>query len=291
MRRDNEPQAMPLDPRVERLIAWAGSHIPGANAALAALERETTAGGTLIAGGIAYRLFLWLLPFSLLVASVASFWDRSDPQGLDDSAQRFGLSSAAAASMRKVVEDGAHERWYFLVFGLGFALWFAIGVVRALRLANSIAWRVGRGKMRRPIVVGINFTLFMTASILFTGLAQWARQANEGAGLVVTLLLVFVYAGGALWALTRLPHGDAPWTALIPGAVLIALGVQGVHLFVVLYLGPKLGRSSELYGSLGTATVILLWLYVIARLFTISAFLNAELWDRRTSSSRPAEGS
>jgi membrane protein len=81
-----------------------------------------------------------------------------------------------------------------------------------------------------------------------------------------------------------------PWSALLPGAVLIALGVQGLHLFVALYLAPKLGRSSAIYGSLGAATVILLWLYIIARLFTLSAFLNAELWERRTSSSHPAGG-
>ena len=46
---------------------------------------------------------------------------------------------------------------------------------------------------------------------------------------------------------------------------------------------PRLGRSSELYGSLGAATVILLWLYIIARLITLSAFLNATLWERRTA--------
>ncbi len=80
-----------------------------------------------------------------------------------------------------------------------------------------------------------------------------------------------------------LPHRDAPWTALLPGAVLVAVGLEGLHLFGLLYLAPRLGRSSELYGSLGAATVILLWLYIIARLITASAFLNATLWERRQS--------
>jgi uncharacterized BrkB/YihY/UPF0761 family membrane protein len=63
--------------------------------------------------------------------------------------------------------------------------------------------------------------------------------------------------------------------------VLVGLGIQGLNLFTALYLAPKLGRSSQLYGSLGAATVILLWLYIIARLITLSAFPNATLWERR----------
>jgi len=43
-----------------------------------------------------------------------------------------------------------------------------------------------------------------------------------------------------------LPHGDVSWKALLPGAVLVAVGVQALHLFVELYLVPKIGRSSEL---------------------------------------------
>jgi uncharacterized BrkB/YihY/UPF0761 family membrane protein len=72
--------------------------------------------------------------------------------------------------------------------------------------------------------------------------------------------------------------------------VLVALGGQAIHLAVVLYLAPKLGRSSELYGALGAATVILLWLYLVARLLVAAAFLNAALWGSRNAatSGRPA---
>src|SRR5918995_3296733 len=113
-RREDEFEPMPLDPRVGRAVLWLRNHVPGAEPALIALERETTAGGTLIAGGLAYRLFLWLLPFSLVVAAIASFWELEDPEGLESSAEEFGLSASAARSMRQVIEDSAHGRWYFL---------------------------------------------------------------------------------------------------------------------------------------------------------------------------------
>lgn len=53
-----------------------------------------------------------------------------------------------------------------------------------------------------------------------------------------------------------------------------------MYVFVNVYLVPKLGRSIDTYGLLGAASVVLLWLYVIARLITLSAFVNAGLWQR-----------
>ena len=278
---DFEP--MPLGERAERALAWMQDHVPGTNPGLAALERESTAGGTLIAGGLAYRLFFWLVPFGLVIASIASFWERADPEGLESSAKRFGLGAAAAHTATEAVEEGAQGRWYYLIFGLVLLQWFAMGVVRAMRLAHAVAWRTGRVKLRHPIQAGILFTLLATAVIAVSSLAQLLRAEHVPAGIVLTFAVVLVYGAIALWMMVLLPHRDAPWRALLPGAVLVAVGLEGLHLFGVLYLAPRLGRSSELYGSLGAATVILLWLYIIARLITASAFLNATLWERKQS--------
>jgi uncharacterized BrkB/YihY/UPF0761 family membrane protein len=50
---------------------------------------------------------------------------------------------------------------------------------------------------------------------------------------------------------------------------------------VIFYFAPRLGRSEETYGAFGTAATMLVWLYVIGRLVTGAAFLNATLWKRR----------
>jgi uncharacterized BrkB/YihY/UPF0761 family membrane protein len=46
----------------------------------------------------------------------------------------------------------------------------------------------------------------------------------------------------------------------------------------VYYFAPKLTKAPALYGSLGTAATLLLWLFLIARIIVASAFLNAALW-------------
>jgi uncharacterized BrkB/YihY/UPF0761 family membrane protein len=265
----------------DRALSWAQQRVPGVPHALDALDRERVAGGTLLAGGLAYKLFFWLVPLALVVAAVLSFWEREDPQSLESAGREFGLGASAVRASMETIEQSAHGRWYFLVVGLGLLMWFSIGVVRALRISFAVAWGVRPERMRHPIVAGTIFTLLAVALIIVSGATQVAREQLGAEGLLLTIALVLVYSAVALWMMNLLPHADASLTALLPGAVLVAVGVQAMHLVVALYLGPKLGRSSELYGALGVATVILLWLYFTARLLTASAFLNAALWERR----------
>ena len=67
----------------------------------------------------------------------------------------------------------------------------------------------------------------------------------------------------------------------MPGPLLLSVGSQVVNVAVVFYFAPKLEGSSEFYGALGVAAVLLVWLYMVARLATGAAFLNATLWERR----------
>ena len=73
---------------------WASERVPGASLAATALERERLAAAGLLAGGLAYRLFFWLVPLGLVFASVLSFWVDEDRVGLQDAARDFGISGA-----------------------------------------------------------------------------------------------------------------------------------------------------------------------------------------------------
>ena len=83
---------------------------------------------------------------------------------------------------------------------------------------------------------------------------------------------------GASWLL---PHAaDAPWTAMIPGAVLFAVGIEAIHLFSVLWLSREITHASQTYGSLGVAVSLLGGLYLFGWLVVASAMLNASRWER-----------
>jgi uncharacterized BrkB/YihY/UPF0761 family membrane protein len=78
-----------------------------------------------------------------------------------------------------------------------------------------------------------------------------------------------------------LPNRATHPRELLPGAALVALGGALVQIAVVFYFAPRLGRSEETYGAFGAAATMLVWLYVLCRLITSAAFLNATLWSRR----------
>ena len=66
----------------------------------------------------------------------------------------------------------------------------------------------------------------------------------------------------------------------MPGAVLVAVGLEGLHLFTVYFLGPKLANATELYGVLGVVSTILFWLYITGRLVIGAATINASLYEQ-----------
>jgi membrane protein len=267
-----------------RASDWANEHVPGAELVGVALERERISAAGLLAGGLAYRLFFWLAPLGLLLASVLSFWVDADRVAAEDAARDFGMSGAAVQSAMEAISDQHHARWYFLAAGIVLVVWFGSGVVRALFVAHSVAWGLRPQRLRRPMVAGLAFTGILMLLIAVSTSTQLLREQFGYTGLGLTLALAAFYLGSLLWIMDKLPHRSRSWRDLLPGAVLVALGTQLIHLTVVLYLAPKIGRSSELYGTLGAATVILLWLYLLARLIVAAAFLNAALWERHHES-------
>jgi uncharacterized BrkB/YihY/UPF0761 family membrane protein len=90
----------------------------------------------------------------------------------------------------------------------------------------------------------------------------------------------FAFWLAASWLL---PHRADGLLDLVPGAALVAVGVQVLHLFTSLFLGPKLTSATALYGGIGIATTILFWLFIVGRLVIAAAILNAAVYDRRNA--------
>ena len=272
--------------RADELTVTARRRVPGADAGFVAFQRELAYGGGLLAGGLAYRLFLWLLPVGLLGAQLLGFWLDANDESVEDAAKEFGIGAAAIASAERAVEASQSNRILLVLTGLVFLAWFSLGFVRALQLAYSLAWGLPRQRLRKPLYAVVLFNgLVLALALAGAGLA-WLREELGLLGILGVLLTVAFQTGVGVLVMWLLPRRAERWQELVPGAALVAVGAQAISVAVVFYFAPKIGRSTELYGTLGTAAVLLVWLYVLARLITSGAFLNATLWERRYGSTQ-----
>jgi uncharacterized BrkB/YihY/UPF0761 family membrane protein len=115
--------------------------------------------------------------------------------------------------------------------------------------------------------------------VVLNSAVSWAHHTQK---IDRSLYLLIGLIAGGIWlaASSKLPPGDKPWMALLPGAALVALGVALLEVVSFYLLGPYLTHKSQIYGAIGIASMLLLWLYVLGRLMVAAAILNASRWEQ-----------
>ena len=210
--------------------------LPGASIVRSAFEQERDLGGGLIAGGVAFRVFLWLVPFGLVVAALLSFWSEHDPDGLEEASREFGVGAAAASAAAEALQNGDRSALIVLLFGLVLLAWFTLGALRALILAHALAWQLTPPRIRRPLTAIAAFNgLLVLHWLLAAGLAWLRDQVGVLAllSLAIGLALSTAIAAYAMWLL---PNRATHPRELLPGALLVAFGVQLIQVAVHLLL-------------------------------------------------------
>ncbi len=247
------------------------------------IERDSATGGGLLAGAIAFRLFLLVVPLVLLLYAGLGFLSAGSVSGARDAAQTVQFSQAVVETMQRVGTTAENGRWVTLAVGL-FALVLATRtLIRSLRIVHLLAWRLPRRKAPNAVLSTLVGIGVLAAVVAYSALSQWLRQFELIGGIGMSLLIGTGLGFSWFWVQQLLPRSDdAPWTALVPGAVLMGVGSQALHAFTVFYLADHLSRMSEYYGPLGVAMVMLLWLFILGRSVVLAAMLNATLWDRRS---------
>jgi len=249
-------------------------------------DRDKRAVGNVLAGAVAFRLFVYLLPLALAIITLLGIIAGIDPNQPKHLAQSAGLGRSVIDSVATATATSKKSVWVLLPLSL-YALYSGgTGLLKVLRAIHAVAWGEPVTKMRRGVRSAS--VLFATAAVLVAVLVllQWIRKQSGGLGLTTALLMTLLFAGAWLLASNALPHGDARWRALLPGAVLVGVGVEILHLVSTYYLGDKIASASAMYGSLGAAAAIIVYLYMIGRLLVASAMLNASVWERRQSHAR-----
>jgi uncharacterized BrkB/YihY/UPF0761 family membrane protein len=244
-------------------------------------ELDASVGGGILAGALAFRIFLFMVPFVYVVFTVLGAVSRALGQDPAQLARNVGITGILASTVVKVDEQAAWTQ-ATLAFGAVVAMLITAGsLMKALYVVHWLIWRVHRvmpaGLVPRLALIGVT----VAASAL--GIA--VNDLRESAGVTGAALAVLAVTGLSFavwwWVSWKLPHAPVPARALVPGAVLMAFGVDVLQLLTTYWIGHLVARKTSTYGAVGIALAVLLWVYVLGRIIVASAGLNAALWYRR----------
>ncbi len=238
-----------------------------------AAERNRRVAASVLAGGLAYRLFLWLLPLGLILGGALGLMDADSTE---EAIATGGVPAAVVDVIGDVARAAESDWWWLLGIGVPILLWAGYTGAKAVQLIHSLVWDEPLLRTN-PLKSSLFFTGVLCAFMAAAGITWWLRDESSLVGLLAAALATAPLAAFWLWASLRLPHRDAPWRALLPGAILVAIGFQVLHVLIVEFLVPKLEKSTTLYGSLGAMTTLLFFMYFVGRLVVTSPILNSSL--------------
>ena len=238
---------------------------------LRAVERNKRVAATVLAGGLAYKLFLWLLPFGLVVGGALGL---SNADSTEEAVEGGGLPGAVSNAIGDAARSADSESWWLFAVGVPLLLWAGFAGAKAVQLVHSLVWDEPPPRPK-PLLASLAFTGAVLAFGVAIALTWWVRE--DWPGLLAPVITVVPLAALWLFISLHLPHRDADWRALVPGALLVAVGFQVLHELIGHFLVPKLEKSTSLYGSLGATTTLLFFIYMVGILIVFAPVLNSSL--------------
>lgn len=290
---------MPLEVDVEptvagRIARWTErAHILGASVQAAraqhssidlgfiVVERDSAIGGGLLAGALAYRFFVLLLPSALLFVSGLGLYADTVNKSPSTVTKETGLHGLIASQVASTASSSA--RWVVFVVMVPVVVYALVKLHRAIAIVHGLVWYgSGRGVRVAPKGVALLGAALLVA-ISAAQIVGWVRRHDQFGG-IGALVVYLVVAGGAWLVVSKhLPHRDAGWAQLVPGALLVGVGLLLVNIFNVYVTTRLVENRADTYGALGIAAALLLSLVLVGRVIVLSAELNAALSDRRRS--------
>ena len=186
----------------------------------------------------------------------------------------------------------ANPSMKLLFFGLFFSLYFPMRATNALMRSVRIAYHLGPP---RGAVVQLIKTLVYTA-VLIAAVALTLTLMTVGDRVLLYAVEHFSlpYFWAALWARLRFPvagaagyfalfflyalaqDGRQPWRNIWPGTLTALAAWLALNWLYATYV-ENFADYSLLYGSIGTAIALLIWLYMSAVTLIMGAEFNAAL--------------
>jgi membrane protein len=273
-----------LEEKYSEIQTRRGESLP-IDVAFRVIEADRRYAGGLIASGMAFRVFVVLVPFAFVVVTafgyVAELVSSEDAQSV---ARDLGITGLVASAIDSSIGSSTWERLVTLVVALYAVLWATWTLIRAMETVFGLAWNQPAAtrltRSWRPLlwVVAILLALFLGGAAVSVLLDNVGLLLDIVIRVLLFVVLVALWITVS-WLLPRAP--ETTWRSLLPGAVFLAVGVLILQFLTVYFFSRYIEDKTETYGAIGASLAILFWAYLLGRLVVTSAFLNAERWRRK----------
>jgi uncharacterized BrkB/YihY/UPF0761 family membrane protein len=250
--------------------------------AFGSYERDTEVGGGILAGAVAFRVFLFIVPFVFFV--VVAFGLAADATGTTaaSAVDKAGIAGLLATTIKNVGDQSVWSRLTILVIS-GFALVLgARNLLKVMVVVHVLIWHVPRVRVRRQARLVALLIVSVLGALILAQLVSKLQDRSFPAWVFATSVFMLIPAG--LWLVASLkvfPHPlGVSWRDMLPGALLVGVGIEALHVFTVVYISHSFERKSETYGAIGGSLSLLLWAYVVGRILAASPVINAVVWRR-----------
>lgn len=235
--------------------------------------------GNYLASSVTLSAFLSIFPLLLFAIAVLGFISAGTPDLARTVTSNLGLTGDAANGIANAITTAQNSRQVASVIGVVGLLWSGLGLVAAVQYAINAAWQVtGRGwrdKLKGLLwLAGATLLIlnsFALAAVI-NFLPGWLAPLGIVAGLSVNL-------GLWVWTFKVLATRDVGWKALLPGAVVAAVGLEILKAVGAFYVPRAVASASALYGTLGVVFATLAWLLFFGRLVVYAAVVNVVRWE------------
>jgi membrane protein len=246
---------------------------------LAVQKRYGELNGNYLASAVTLSSFLSIFPLLLFAIAIVGFVAANSTTFAGDVIKHLGITGDAQTSITAALEKARESRRAASIIGIVGLLWSGLGLVAAIQYAINAVWQVA-GKGWRDKLQGLLW--LAGAALLFLTSFATTAVINVLPGFLAPLTIVAglsVDFGLWLWTFKILARRDVGWKALVPGAVVGAVGLEILKMVGAVYVPRAVGSASALYGTLGVVFATLAWLLFFGRLVVYSAVTNVVRWE------------
>ncbi len=218
-----------------------------------------------------------LLTFIPALVAISTY-TTSNPAGLSDEViKRLHLKGDTASLVTSIVGGASTKQLGATLVALANLALFGLGFGRALQLAHSRAWGI---ELKISLIYDelryVVALLAMTGTILlFTFLAADLQGTAWfwGALPLFFLGLVALFTGLPYMLL----HGKVSARHLLPGAVVVAVGLLGMRVLSHFLFVNWLNWYGKYYGAFGIVMALFFWITIGATIIVVAAALSPPL--------------